>query len=652
MDALGSLDRFVFEGFRFDLAAGGLFRTNGSGVTEPVILGSRALALLALLVERSGQLVSKEDIFATAWSGTVVGENNLTVQISTLRRVLDRDRTQGSCIQTISGRGYRFIPAVTRVEADNIFGDGAHIAPQLEGSAAPGGGAVANPDKPSIAVPPFSNMSGDPEQGCFPDGVVNAAPPAEGGTSIVDGAPWPEREALRSSDSNRPAVPLPRRWRRVGITVASALGLLLIAAIGWYSDLPRRIDATGSVPRLSIVVLPFTNLSGDPKQQYFADGITEDLTTDLSRIPNMFVIARNTAFTYRDNPVSARQIGRELGVRYVLEGSVRRSGSQVRVDAQLIDAETDAHLWAERFDDDTSDLFALQNQITSRIARATDSELVAAEVARPTLNPDALDYLLRGRAAFLKPSTISSLAEAIDWLERALALDPQSAHVQSVLANVYASRVMSGMTHTPAADIARAEELIAQAFAATPRSPYVHFAKGNIFRAQVRCEEAIPEYETVLSANPNSVSALADIGRCKIYLGKLDEAITLIEQAIRLSPRDPSIGNFYFRIGEARLLQSRTDDAIVWLEKSCNANPAFASAHAHLAAAYGLRGETTRAARELAEARKLAVDDRYSSMARLRRSWGPTVTQLAPEVRALYQATYLAGLRKAGMPEE
>src|SRR5262249_14927039 len=151
---------------------------------------------------------------------------------------------------------------------------------------------------------------------------------------------------------------------------------------------------------------PFKNLGNDPEQQYFVDGITEDLTTDLSRIWNLFVIARSTAFTYRDNPVSARQIGRELGVRYVLEGTVPRAGNQMRVDAQLIDAETDAHLWAERFDDDTSDLFALQNQITSRIARATDSELAAAEVARPTLNPDALDYLLRGRAAYWKPWTI------------------------------------------------------------------------------------------------------------------------------------------------------------------------------------------------------------------------------------------------------
>ena len=145
-------------------------------------------------------------------------------------------------------------------------------------------------------------------------------------------------------------------------------------------------------------MLPFTNLSNDPEQQYFADGIIEDLTTDLSRLANMFVISRNTAFTYRNKSIDTRQIGRELGVRYVLEGSVRRSGSQVRVNAQLIDAATDAHLWAERFDSETVDLFALQGEITSRLANSLGIELIAVEAARPTEHPDALDYILRGRA--------------------------------------------------------------------------------------------------------------------------------------------------------------------------------------------------------------------------------------------------------------
>ena len=190
-------------------------------------------------------------------------------------------------------------------------------------------------------------------------------------------------------------------------------------------------------------------------------------------------------------------------MRYVLEGSVRRSGNQVRVNAQLIDAETDAHLWAERFDRDTGDLFALQNEITSRIAVALNLELVGAEAARPTEHPDALDYILRGRAALTKPPSRDNYAEAISLFERALALDPRSVEAQSWLASALAGRVLDGMTDSAAADIARAEGLVGQALAASPRSPLAHFAKGQVLRAQRRCEEAIPEYETVIALNRN-----------------------------------------------------------------------------------------------------------------------------------------------------
>jgi adenylate cyclase len=407
------------------------------------------------------------------------------------------------------------------------------------------------------------------------------------------------------------------------------------------------LSPPAAAPRLSIVVLPFTNLSDDREQQYFADGVTDDLTTDLSRIPHMFVIARNTAFTYRDKPVGAKEIGCELGVRYLLEGSVRRSGSRVRVNAQLIDAETSAHLWAERFDYDTLDLFALQNEITSRIAVALNTELVTAEVARPTVNPDALDYILRGRAAFSKPPTRNSLAEAIDWIERALALDPRSAEAQSLLAFVSAFRVLNQMTDARAVDAARAEELAAQALTASPRSPLAHLAKAQVLRMQGRWEEAIPEYETVIASDPNSL-AVAGLGHCRLATGPLEEAIALMERAIRLSPRDHLIGIWYYAIGRAHLLQSRIDEAILWLEKARRANPQQTLTHAFLAAAYALKNETERGAAELAEARGLSSDGRFSSIARLKSSWAYGV----PKIRALYEATLFAGLRKAGMPEE
>jgi adenylate cyclase len=397
-------------------------------------------------------------------------------------------------------------------------------------------------------------------------------------------------------------------------------------------------------------VLPFANLSSDPEQQYFADGITEDLTTDLSRIAGMFVISRNTAFTYQNKPVETKQIGRDLGVRYVLEGSVQRFGNRLRVTAQLINAETDAHLWVERFDRDIGDLFVLQNEITSRIANALNIELVTREAARPTEHPDALDYILRGRAALLKPDSRDSYAEAISLFEHALSLDPRSVAAQTRLAGSLSARVLIGLSDPPAADLARADELIGRALAASPRSPYVHFVKGQVLRAHNRCAEAIPEYESALASNPNFVSALNGLGWCKINMGMIDEAIPLVEQAIRLSPRDPGISAWHFLIGTVHLLQSDTDQAIVWLEKARSDAPAKPFPPL-LAAAYALGGDLDRAAGELAEARRLSGDARYfSSIAKIRtgRLW----RSLSPKTRALYEATFFVGLRKAGVPEE
>jgi adenylate cyclase len=407
------------------------------------------------------------------------------------------------------------------------------------------------------------------------------------------------------------------------------------------------ISRPAVLPRLSIVVLPFANLSNDPEQQYFADGITEDLTTDLSRIADMFVISRNTAFTYKDKRVDTKQIGRDLGVRYLLEGSVRRSGNQIRVNAQLIDAATDAHLWAERFNGDMGDLFALQNEVTSRIAVALNLELLGAEAARPTERPDVLEYILRGRAAWNKPPSRDRDAEVISLYEHALALDPRSVDAQSWLAGVLAGRVMNGMSDSAAADIERAESLAARALA-SPRSPLAHLAKGQVLRAQNRPEEAIPEYEAAISSNRNSPHAIAALGWCKLCTGSMEEAILLQEQAIHLSPRDPLIGAFYMRIGQAHLLKSRTDEAIPWLKKGRDANPGHPHPHAWLASAHVLKGEPERAAAELAEARRLSSDDRYSSLARLK-----AMTSFGlPKIRALSEATFFAGLRLAGMPEE
>jgi TolB-like protein/DNA-binding winged helix-turn-helix (wHTH) protein/Tfp pilus assembly protein PilF len=562
MEAPSAGQIFLFEDFRVDPR--GLFRCGGDA-PAPVEIGTRALDVLRVLLTRPGDLLSREEIMAAAWPGVVVEENNLNVQISTLRRVLNQDRGQHSCIQTVPGRGYRFVAPVTRV---------------------------------GPADPPVS----------------------------------------ASGTSRR------RLW---GSVMAAVIGALILGAAAGNWRLPWR-GAPRPAPRLSIVVLPFVNLSGDPDQQYFADGITEDVTFDLSRIVNMFVISRNTAFTYRNKPVNTNQIGRELGVRYVLEGSVQRSDQEVRVSAQLIDAESDAHLWAERFEFERANLFAVQSEITGKIAYTLGLELVAAEAARPSDNPDAIDFILRGRALTLKPPARAMFAEMIGHYEHAVALDPQSVEAKSWLTTALMGRVLNGMSGSAAADIQRAEGLAGEALAISPRNPHAHLARGFVLFAQNRVEEAIPEYETALASNRNWALVIATLGWLKFMAGLLDDAIPLQEQALRLSPRDSLIGVWYQRIGTVHLLQSRTDDAIPWLEKARNANPVHPGPHAWLASAYALKGDNERAAAELAEARRLITDDRWSSIARLKAAAYFGV----PKVRALYEATYFAGLRRAGVPEE
>ena len=496
-------------------------------------------------------------------------------------------------------------------EPEDIYGDGVNIAARLE--------ALADPDGICISQTVYEQVRDKlpyPFEDIGQQSVKNIARPLHAFSlrpEVIAALPFVERdEGWDDSGAITPA------WPRVG------------------------------APRLSIVALPFSNLSGDPEQQYLADAITDDLTTDLSRIPDLVVISRNTAFTYRDRPLQTTQIGRELNVRYVLQGSVRRFGNRVRVNTQLIDADADAHLWAERFDYATDDLFALLDEVTSRIAVELNLELVRAEAARPTDHPDALDCILRGRAARNRGSTPENFAEAIRLFEQALQLAPSSADGRAFLAHALIGRVLELMTDSPGTDIERAERLANEALARASRLAFAHYVKGQVLRAQNRFEAAIPEYEFAVALDRNSVQALAALGQCKFFTGALDEVIPAHEQAIRLSPRDPFIPNWYWRIGRVHLLQSRVDEAVFWIERARNANSRLAGPHGWLASAYALKGDLARADKELAEARRLSADNRFASIARFKRlqSYG------SPRTNALAEETFFAGLRKAGVPED
>jgi TolB-like protein/class 3 adenylate cyclase len=536
-------------------------------------------------------------------------------------------------------------------EAGDILGDGVNIAARLEALAEPGGICISRTvhDQVRDRLPYAFDAMGEQHMHNISRPVRAYALPA----AVIAGLEVPGTPA---------AAPVRVRWRST-LFAAVPLAVVIAFAAWWLWPvakvaLPpspageasgRLLTSATAAHRLSIVVLPLANLSDDPSQEYLADGITEDLTTDLSRIEDSFVIARSTAFTYKGKAVDARQIGQELGVRYLLEGSVRRLDDQVRINVQLIDAESGAHLWAERFDRDAQRLLGIESEITGRIARAVRLTMVTVEAARHTQHPDASDYIMRGRAALAKPVSLAASDEAIGDFEQALVFDPGAVRALIGLASALVSRVLDEFSTVPTTDLQRAEGLLAQALRASPNSPWAHYVRGQLLRAQGRCEEAAPEYEAAIALDRNSAPSYGWLGWCKFLTGEIEKTIPLEEQAIRLSPQDRSLGAWYGRIGMVNLMQGRTHDAIAWLEKArdrySEQNREPIHIHAWLASAYALDGDGERAGRELQHAWQSGF---HRSLAGLAKDpW-----YVNPKVRATAEKTYFAGLRKAGMPEE
>jgi adenylate cyclase len=534
MDTRGSTGIFLFRGFCVDRRSGGLFRVDERDGFIPVAIGSRALDVLCVLAERHGRLVSKDDILSAVWPETVVEESNLTVQISALRRVLDRGRSEGSCIQTVVGRGYRFVGTVTRRDAH------------------------ADPDTATV-------------------------------------------------------------------------------------------PASAARPPLSIVVLPFTNLSNDPEQEYFAASITDDLTTDLSRVDDSFVIACSTAFTYKGKPTDVKQVGRELGVRYVVEGSLRRTGELVRINAQLIDAESGAHLWADRFEADRNELAKGDSEITARLARILGREIVEAAARRidreSAVNPDARDLIIRERAWHNRPTSALMRQERQLAFERALAIDPHSTDAKIGLASVLVQGSLDGFAsslgETRADQQARAEELLLDALERDANRAETREVMGRLRRFQNRLTESRIELETAIALDPGSAPAIFQLGITLVYLGLPEATISLFEKEARLSPRDPNIWYRHHWLGTSYLLLGQLERAIELLVQSRASNPRLFYVHLHTASALGLKGDLDEAKAALAEAVKLKPE--VNSLAGLRRwrTWGN------PQYWALCEKTL-----HAGMPEE
>jgi adenylate cyclase len=532
---------------------------------------------------------------------------------------------------------------VVQEEDGDLMGDGVNIAARLEGVSAPG--AIC------LSEDAYRQVKGRLDVAVTdlgPTQLKNIAEPVRA-YSLQVGKP----AQAKPTPATKPPEP---KKRSAMVPLAGGLAALLVVALGtWYFLFANRSTtvATGDPAstganvvapepaRLSLVVLPFANLSNDPSQDYFADGITENLTTDLSRIRGSFIIARNTAFTFKGKNIDAKQIGKELGVRYVLEGSVQRDQGRVRVNAQLIDAASGAHLWADRFDEEVADLFKLQDEVVARLANSLGLELVKAEAAKSThsTNPNAIDLDMRGEALLLTryrqgANTQEIIHDARALFERALAIDPNDPYALAGSARAYYLDYYFqwgiNATDYDAKVIGQAD----RAIALDPHSR-AYNEKSMYLNSSGRSNEGFRTADEGLAINPNFAPLYNARAYAEINLGRFEEAKADIFQAMRLSPRDPAINLWRTNLADAEMGLGHFDAAIDLIRQSIDAGFRVSYTYKELAAAYALAGKMDEARTALAEALRLGPKLTIKWVAR---------TNPVPIV--------LEGLRKAGLPEE
>lgn len=484
------------------------------------------------------------------------------------------------------------------VEPHDIFGDGVNIAARLEGIAEPEGICVS-----SSAYDHIRGKVGIQFVDLGDQNLKNIDRPVRAYAALPNG-PSPATQAARARSSSC------------------------------------------SPPRLSIVVLPFANLSGDPNQDYFVDGVTESLTTDLSRIRGSFVIGRHTAFTYKGKAVDLKQIGRELNVRYALEGSVQRGGDRLRVNVQLVDTETDSHLWADRFDKPIADLLDMQDEIISRLANTLNAKLIAAEARRAEgmLNPDAVDLIFQGRARLNEGQALESLTQARGFFERALALDPENVDALVGKAIVDISIGSTLLTDDRMARCTAAKAAATKVLSLAPDYALAHLVLGVIHMITNRAAEGIAECEQALVLDRNLADAHACIGWAKALLGRSAETEVHTNEALRLSPHDIYAFRWINGIGIAKSQMGADAEAAAWLRRSIEANPNQSMSYFLLAATLARLGDMNEA--------------RAAVQAGLVRNTGFTVRRFRANPLS-ENPTYLAwrerlyeAMRLAGVPEE
>jgi class 3 adenylate cyclase/TolB-like protein len=589
--------------------------------------------VLPLVARHGGRIIDTAGDGILAEFPSVVGATECAIEIQTVMAA----RNQG----VPEHRRMRFRIGINLGDVvhddTRIYGDGINIAARLEALADPGGVLVSRTVYEQVhgKLPAAFEDTGDRQLKNIEEPVRVYRVQLPG----VASTPTPSRRAATTA-----------RRRRVVSGVAVALVLIAAAAAWWTSPrfLPDRRAAGTEAARLSIVVLPFTNLSGDPDQDYVADGITEDLTTDLSRLAGSLVISRNTAFTFKGKVVDARQVGRELGVRYVLEGSVRRLGRGVRINAQLVDAGTGGHLWAEQIDVDQGALATSADNfgIANRLARALSVELINVEGRRaPRANPDTVDLVMRGWSLLHAGPNREDVQSAVALFEAALRIDPDniqaSVGLAQALIHVYRSRWQPERDRV----LARADEAATRATAAAPDHAQAQSVKAEILGLQKRFDAALATYDRAIALDRNLTTAHVGRARHLIVAGRAADAVASVERAIRLSPRDPDLYLWYYVVCHAHTHLARDAGTIEWCLKSVGTGKIFWHVWVDLASAYAWRGQTVEAAAAVAEILKLRP--------------GLTVQQMLEEAsahsdNATFRKEYqriAEGVRKAGLPE-
>ena len=440
----------------------------------------------------------------------------------------------------------------------------------------------------------------------------------------------------------------PFRRSMAALLVAGVAALIAIAAGAWHFWGVNR--APPEAAQLSIVVLPFSNLSGDTSQDYLGDVLTEELTTSLSRLPGSFVVSRTTAVSYRGKAMDVKQIGKELGVRYVLEGSAQKSGMRVRVDAQLIDVATGAHLWADQFDADQTDLLAMQDEIVTHLARAIQVELTTAEASRIARahpkNPDAEELALQCEAAYLHGGPISKeMAQASGLCDQALRIDKNNVRALVVLAIRRLALLYNWQSIDPQADPLAADDLISRALAIDSNNYFAHYARSQ-FLAPQRPDEAIVEAERALALNPSFLPAYISLWVADWTAGRTEKADQYLDEALRLGPHDSLANVFLGEKGDGLFNQSRYGAATEFFKRAIAVAPEAVNPNFKLAASLALSGHDAEAREALGRYLALPLDiPRTIAQFKARQPYD------TPNLRSYYERLY-EGLRKAGLAEE